>query len=112
MPADSWGHCPLVLMLLNPIKHLKVIVLLGVGVVRKTGDDLTAVNANGDLPLTALLRNVKAGMSTGYYNGSNGSTQSPGTQLSFPHGLSQAPDFVAVSLMDDNGTGSTNTWQA
>ena len=52
-------------------------------------------------------------MSSGYYNGSpDGTTQTPGTQLTFPHGLSQAPEFVVVSLMDDNGAGSTNTWQA
>jgi hypothetical protein len=114
LPADSWAECPgdfTAFDAYQPPDGDSVAWCWGGDEV--TGADLTAVNANGDLDLIGLVRNVDAGMSSGYYNGSpDGSTQSPGTQLSIPHGLSRAPEFVAVTLMDDNGTGSTNTWQA
>jgi hypothetical protein len=105
LPADSWGQCP---GNFNAFGAYQAPAGTSVawcwGGNEVTGADLTAVNANGDLDLTGLVRNVDAGMSSGYYNGSpDGSTQSPGTQLSIPHGLNQAPEFVVVSLMDDNG---------
>ena len=113
LPADSWGHLPgnfnAFEAYQTPVSDSVAWCWSGDNV---TGADLTAVNANGDLDLTGLVRNVDAGMSSGYYNGSpDGTEQAAGTELSFPHGLSQAPEFVAVTLMDDNGSGSTNTWQ-
>jgi hypothetical protein len=114
LPANSWGECPGNFNAFNAYQTpTGDSVAWCWGGDNVTGADLTAVNANGSLDLIGLVRNVDAGMSSGYYNGSpNGSTQSPGTELSFPHGLSQAPEFVAVTLMDDNGAGSTGYWPA